>query len=136
MEHKEYVLMKRSPYRNYMDGEYTEEDQICAFRIFDEDARVRELEAILRPYLANIGIRILIQADPRMKDYSGLYLLHEDATIEHQKQYILEREQTKSGMQIVPVDLYPCGNIPYSDREAAHLLNRLRNIYEPVHLFH
>ena len=130
-EKQEYELMKYSPYRNYVEGEFSDEDQICFIRIIDTDQVIEKLENRLSSLLAGNRFRIDKRPQHRMEGYSGLYFYNKEATIERSMEAMVSYMEEKTGQKIIPVDM--TGSSRYvSENEAIALLNRVRNIYEPI----
>ncbi len=129
MEEQDYHLMKRSPYRNYVSGELSPEDQIAFIRIIDKPEIIDELEDKIRPLLPN-NLRIGKRIQPGMEECSGLYFFNKNATIENQKDYLIQDFKKRGELGVVSVDMNTKNN-HYSDRDAIFLLNKLQDIYEP-----
>ncbi len=129
MEEQDYQLMKRSPYRNYVSGELSPEDQIAFLRVIDSPEKIAELEQKIEPQLPE-NIRMDKRIQPGMNYSSGLYFFHKNATIENQKEYLIQDFKKKGELGVVPIDMLPKNN-RYSDRDAIYLLNKLQDIYEP-----
>ena len=123
--------MKYSPYRNYIEGEFSDEDQICFIRIIDTDDVIEDLENRLSSLLAGSRFRIDKRPQHRMEGYSGLYFYNAEATVERSMEELVRYMEEKTGQKISPVDM--TGSSQYvSEKEAIALLNRVRSIYEPI----
>ncbi len=126
-EEEDYQMMKRSPYRNYVSGELAPEDQIAFIRVVNTTARIDELEKLLAPLLPE-NVHMTKRVQPRMENCQGLYFFHRKATIENQKQYLIDYLKEHGEHGIVPVDMVLQDSYT-STREALHLLKKLENIY-------
>lgn len=131
-EKMEFDLMKRSPYRNYVEGEYNDEDRICFLRLMEKDDVITRLQKKLKYEIDHTKVRMSRQPQPRMPGYSGLYFFHADATIDNQKEYLLGMEEEKRSQKLVPVDILAAKDAYTSEGDAIHLLHQVRKIYEPV----
>ncbi len=130
-EKREYELMKYSPYRNYVMGEFTDEDQVCFIRIIDTNETIEMLERKLKSLLAGGRFRIVRRPQHMMEGYSGLYFFHEQASIENSQKALVGLLEEKEGKTIIPVNM--TGTDQYvSENEAIALLNKVRAVYEPV----
>ena len=131
LEEEDYNLMKRSPYRNYVSGELAEKDRIAFIRIIDSDSRIDEIKEQLDVLIPWDKVRMVRREQPKMPGCSGLYFYDIHATIEERKRNLMEHLKEHGEHGIVPVDM-ELQNKYISEREAIHLLNKLRDIYEPV----
>lgn len=130
-EKQEYELMKYSPYRNYVVGEFTEEDQVCFIRIIDTNETIEKLERRLSSLLAGGRFRIVRRPQHMMEGYSGLYFYNIEATIENSREALVRRLEKTEGKKIIPITM--TGTDQYiSENEAIALLNKVRSTYEPV----
>jgi hypothetical protein len=132
-ETQEYELMKRSPYRNYIDGDFVLEDKIAFLRLIDTDLRIDKIEKELANMIPEGKYRMERRPQPKMKGYSGLYFYHPDATVENMKKRLIDRMESLGYQNLVPVDMN-LKDAYVSDNEAIALLNKTRSIYEPVWL--
>ena len=130
-EVQEYELMKRSPYRNYIDGTFNLEDQITFIRIIDTDKKIDEMEKKLARYIPADRYRMVRRPQPKMDGYSGLYFYNPEATVDHMKDVLLNMLEKPGEKALIPMDMVM--KEPYTtDNEAIALLNKTRSIFEPV----
>jgi len=127
----EYDLMKRSPYRNYVEGHLTEEDQVAFVRVIDTDEKIEKLEQKIRFILPGDRFRIVRRHQHRMEGFSGLYFYHPQATVENSKAFLMDYMSKITRTSLVRVDMV-MHETYRSDNEAVALLNKTRNIYEPL----
>ena len=130
-EQQEYELMKRSPYRNYLEGDFVKDDQIMFIRVIDINRKIDQLEQQFTKLLAPGRFRMVRRAQPKMEGYSGLYFYHPKAAVENQKRALLKKLNEAEKQKLLPVDVLLKRDYR-SDNDAIHLLNRTRNIFEPV----
>lgn len=130
-EEEDYQMMKRSPYRNYVNGEIAPEDHIVFIRLVGDDDKIHELEKELYDAIPKDVLRMDLRKQPRVKGCSGLYFYHKDATIQNRKKDLLADLQANGEHGLVPVDMISERSY-VSEVEAVNLLNQLRDVYEPV----
>ncbi len=132
-EKHEYEMMKRSPYRNYVDGQFTEEDKICFIRVIDTHEIIEELESRVHDLISENRFRILKRPQHRLKGYSGLYFYHPDATTENAKEALVRYESEKRGEPVIPVDIINKDKYT-TENDAIDILNKTRHMYETIKL--
>ena len=132
-EKQEYELLKYSPYRNYMEGEFTEEDQICFIRIIDTNDIIEELESRIQIFLSKGRFRIVRRPQHRMEGCSGLYFYNPEATIENSKEHMVQYLEETEHHEVVPIDVEGPEH-QLSENETIALLNKVRSTYEPLRL--
>ncbi len=132
-EVQEYSIMKRSPYRNYVEGDPSPEDQVTFIRTIDIDRKLNPLEEKLRELIPEDRFRIVRRPQHKMEGYSGLYFYNPEATVEHMKQIVLEKLDHDDNKTYTPIDMI-MHEAYTTDNEAVALLNKTRSIYEPVRL--
>ena len=132
-ERQEYELMKYSPYRNYMEGDFTEEDQICFIRIIDTKDIIEELESRIEIFLSKGRFKIVRRPQHRMEGCSGLYFYNPEATIENSKEVLVRYLEETENHKVVPIDAEGPDHQP-SENETISLLNKVRSTYEPLRL--
>ena len=130
-EREEYELMKYSPYRNYVEGDFGRDNKICFIRVIDRDEIIDELELRLKGMLSRGRYRIVKRPQHRLENYSGLYFYNPEATVERCKQALIDHLEEENHTKIIPIDM--TGSDHYiSENESIALLNKVRQIYEPV----
>lgn len=132
-EKLEYELMKYSSHRNYIEGEFTDEDQICYIRIIDTDDKIEELEQRLGTLLPDNLFRMEKRSQHRLEGYSGIYFYNPQATVERGQVALIRYLEEKENIEIIPVDMTDKDEY-VSENESIVLLNKIRSIYEPVYL--
>ena len=131
-ERKEYDRMKRSPYRNYMDGTYREEDRIAFIRVIDTPERIDELAYLVQSVLPPGMFRVELRQEAQFPDYRGLYFYDTAASVAAMKERVLARMNEEHGTELQPVDILPKLTRYSPEHDAMLLLGRLKNAYEPV----
>lgn len=132
-ETQEFELMKRSPYRNYIDGEFSQEDKITFLRLIDTDGRIDEIEKQLEDKIPKDRFRMVRRPQPKMAGYSGLYFYHPDANVERMKKILIKDLEKVAKKPLIEVDMVM--DEPYTtENEAIAVLNKTRSLFEPVTL--
>ena len=130
-EKEEYEMMKRSPYRNYVEGGFSDEDQICFIRVIDYDEIIEELELRFLDMINRTRFRVVRRPQHKLQGYSGLYFYHPQATVENCMEYLIHEMSKGQDRTLIPVDMSQ--SVPYeSEHQAIALLNRTRQIFEPI----
>ena len=125
--------MKRSPYRDYLDGDIHSPEEIVYFKIIDEDGKLAEIESRLSRVLPKGKLRAVIRKQAGAPGISGLYIYAHTATMEQAEKRLMQMLREKDpGLTPVNVRL----KSPYSsERDAMHILYTVGRSYEPVRLF-
>lgn len=132
-EDQDYEIMKHSPYRNYVDGNYDLNDQVTFIRVVDTDKNIDDLELCIKELIPENRFRIVRRPQPKMKGYSGLYFYHPEATVENMKDIMIAKLSQGEKQELIPVEMHMQGSWG-SDNEAIALLNKTRSIFEPIGL--
>ena len=133
-ERREYEIMRRSPYRNYMEGSYRDEDRIAFMRVIDTPGRIDELAYLVQSVLPPGMFRMELREEAQFPDYMGLYFYDAEATVAAMKEKVLEHVEEKCGEKLEPKDILPKLSRYTPEHDAMLLLGRLKAIYEPVDL--
>ncbi len=131
-EQKVYERLKRSPYRNYLTGEYAPEDKVVYFKIIDNKGMIRSLEHHLQRRFTGLPLRIVKRQQAGFEDVWSLYIYSEDATMENMKQRLVKH--VEGGERMTQVEITPNSHNYSPERDVLHLLNKVRDTYEPVKL--
>lgn len=124
--------MRRSPYRDYLEGEILSMEEIVYFKVIDRDDRLAETEAHLYSVMPKGKVRAVRRRQAGAPGISGLYIYAHTATMEQAESRLMKMLQADNP-NLVPVDLRLRAE-HYSERDAMHILNQLANRYEPVRL--
>lgn len=131
-EKEEYDKMKRSPYRNYMEGMYAPEDRIAFIRVIDTPERINTLYYKVMEALPKGMFRVELREEPQFPNYRGLYFYDSSATMETMKQHVKARMEAEHGMELTCVNILPKRRRYSPESDAMLLLGRLKTLYEPV----
>ena len=125
--------MKRSPYRDYLDGEGYEPDEIVYFKVLGNGAEIAEIEHHLRHSLPKSRLRSVIRRQAGAEEVYGLYIYAHTASMDQAKKRLMARLREEDP-SLVPMDVRLPG--PYrSELDAMHILHTVGNLYEPIRLF-
>lgn len=133
-EREEYEKMKRSPYRNYLQGTCREGDRIAFMRVIDTPERIDQLDYLIKSVLPPGMFRMEIRDEAQFKDFRGLYFYDPEATVEEMKKRVRKYLEKKEQMHLEPVDMLPRLSNYRPEHDALSLLGRLKHEYEPVSL--
>ncbi len=130
-EAEDYSRMRRSPYRNYVKGLFSEEDRILAFRMILDEEKADAVEKRMRQDRIIARYFQLVRI-PRPK-HSGevlLYFYRSGVTIGDTEKRLLEYEKEREKKTFIPVQVQPSGRHYKADRDAVLLLHRIRRLYQ------
>lgn len=133
-EKEEYDKMKRSPYRNYMDGTYSDEDRIAFLRVIDTPEKIDTLYYKVMEALPKGMFRVELREEPLFPNYRGLYFYDSRATVETMKQHVKARMEAAHGTELTCVNILPRRRRYSPESDAMVLLGRLKSLYEPAAL--
>ena len=128
-----YERMRRSPYREYLEGEIFEPEEVVYLKVIDYDENIRETEYRLRGSIPKGRLRSVIRQQAGAPGISGLYIYAHTATMEQAEKRLMEllREEDET---LTPVEIKL--RTPYrSESDAMQVLHSLGNCYEPVSLY-
>lgn len=131
-ERIEYEKMKRSPYRNYLEGNYHEEDRIAFMRVIDTPERIEGLAYLIKDVLPQGMFRMEMREEAQFRDYKGLYFYDPKATVPEMKRRVKEYMEKQGSGTLRPVDVLPRISNYLPENDALGLLGRLKNEYEPI----
>ena len=134
-ERREFEAMRRSLYRNYMDGSYHDDDFIAFVRVIDEAAKIEELAYRLRGVLPSGMFRMEERVEARFPEYKGLYFYNPKANAAEMMQRVKKIMEKKYDMELTSVTLEPTAGKFLPEHDAMMLMNRLKNKYEPISFF-
>ncbi|MDO4490919.1 MAG: aromatic acid exporter family protein [Lachnospiraceae bacterium] len=130
-EIEDYRMMRRSPYRNYLPGSYSSEDQILAVRMILDEAQAQVFELWL---MGNITIaeRFHVVRIPRPKHPGEtlFYFYKRGVSIEACQKHLLDYEKKEEGEVLNPVIIQPISARYDPERDAVHLLNRIKAMFQ------
>lgn len=135
-ELREFETMKRSPYRNYLDGMYREEDYIAFVRVIDTIENIQELAYEIQSVLPIGMFRTEIREETRFPEYQSLYFYNPKATQAEMKRRAQKALEHQLGITLKPIDMEPRITKYLPEHDALILLSNLKNKYEPVSFFH
>lgn len=134
-EEQEYALMRRSPYRNYLEGPYHDEDRIAIIRVMDKTEHIKLLAKKVAKIVPTGMFRMEVLKESHFPGYSGLYFYDSKATVDAMKHRILDFMENECATRLEPVNVLPPSSRYQPEHDALSLLSRLKNTYEPISFF-
>ena len=127
-----YERMRRSPYRDYLEGEIFEPEEVVYLKIIDTEQNIHEIEHHIRGSIPKGRLRTVIRPQAGAQGISGLYIYAHTATMEQAEKRLMAmlREQDDS---LTPVDIR-LRTTCQSEHDAMQVLHTLGNCYEPIRL--
>ena len=132
-EMRVFERMKRSPYRDYLEGEIFVPEEVVYIKVIDEATKLIDTEYHIRKVLPKGRLRAVIRPQDGAPGISGLYIYAHTATMEQAEKRLMQmlREEDPS---LTPVEIHL--NRPYrSETDTMRVLYALGSAYEPVKLF-
>lgn len=131
-ERMELDKLEQSDLRNYLDGFYSKEDNVCCVRTIDVDAKIEELAQDLRWDLPQDIYRIEVRKQPFLPGYSGIYFYSAASSVDNMKKYLCEEYFSNEGTPVESVDLLPTLEEYDPAKDSIHLIHKLRRLYMRV----
>ena len=125
-------VMKKTPYRSYLDGEIYDSREIVYIKIINTKEK---LDGVIKKLYKNDAaifreLRTVARPHKEAPNCQALYLYSSQATVQNAQKHLLEklRENEKD---IIPQELYL--RSPYrSERDALYLLHKVKATFEPL----
>ena len=131
-EKEVYDHMRRSPYRQYLEGEIYSPSEIVYYKLIDTEGRIADFAQHLKMELSPEEYRIAVRPQSAEKGLFAIYIYSAQATMLRAKNLlmtILKEQDPKLTEKELRL------KSPYrSERDAVHLLHRVTAYYEPVKL--
>ena len=125
--------MRKSPYRDYLDGELHDEGEIVYLKVIAEDEKLLEIEEHLYHVMPRSALRAVRRRQAGAPGISGLYIYAHTATMEQAEKRLMQMLREEEP-ELRPVEIRL--KTPYiSERDAMQVLYMLGNEYEPVSFF-
>jgi hypothetical protein len=125
--------LKRSPYREYLEGDAYPPDEAVYYKIIAREQELRQLQYRLHSVTPKGKLRSVIRPQIEQAGIDALYIYAHSATMEQAQKRLMEMLR-QDGSTLVPVPVRLRGGYR-SERDAIHLLHLVGNAYEPVLLF-
>ena len=132
-EKRVLARMRRSPYRDYLEGEILNPEEIVYFKVIDLDEKLAATESHLYSVMPRGKVRAVRRKQAGAEGISGLYIYAHTATMEQAEKRLMNMLQEENP-ELVPVEIR-LRTDEYSDSEAMHVISRVANLYEPIRLF-
>ncbi len=127
-----YEHMRRSPYRQYLEGEIYDPAEIVYYKLIDTTGRIMDFVRHLEQELDPEEYRIAVRPQAKEEGLSAIYVYSARATVDRAKECVMAGLTEKEpGLTEKELRL----RTPYrSERDAVHLLHRVSALYEPLKL--
>ena len=127
-----YERMRRSPYRDYLEGEIFDPEEVVYLKVIDTEEKIRETEYHLRGSISKGRLRTVIRPQAGAPGISGLYIYSHRATMEQAEKRLMAMLREKDA-SLTPVDIRLRTSCQ-TEHDAMQVLHTLSNCYEPVRL--
>ena len=127
-----YTRMRRSPYRDYFEGEIYDPNEIVSLKIIVQESRISELEEQLLPLFPAEGIRCQRRKQAGSPELGALYFYSDRATVENAKEFVVSTLRAESP-ELIPKDIHPRHSYR-TEYDALYILNTIERLYEPIGL--
>ena len=125
-----FQRMRRSPYRDYLEGEVYVPEEVVYIKIIDEAGKLTETEHHLSHVLPKGRLRAVIRPQAGAPGINGLYIYAHTATMEQAQKRLMQRLREEDGA-LTPVEIrLPRRSRP--DLDAMRVLHILTRMYEPL----
>lgn len=127
-----FERMRRSPYRDYLEGEVYVPEEVVYIKIIDEAGKLIETESHLSRILPKGKLRAVIRPQAGAPGIEGLYIYAHTATMEQAEKRLMQMLRTEDE-KLSPVEI----RLPSSYRseaDAMRVLHILSSTYEPLKL--
>ena len=132
-EYKLMDRMRRSPYRDYLDGEVFDTSEVVYIKVIGKTEEIEDIHESITELLSKCGLRAAVRGQEGVVNCSGLYIYSDKADTKGAKDRLM-RMLRKNSPYLEPVELtLPAGQ--HQEHDMMKLLKRVENIYEPVSLF-
>ncbi len=133
-EQKVMQRMRSSPYRQYLNDDSFDPEDIVYIKIVALEDRAERVWRAMKDMVSQSGLRVVLRPQPGLEGGSSLYFYASDATVDNAKGQVLEMVRAQhpdlQAREIISRARY------HSENEAIHLLHILSRAYEPLRLIH
>lgn len=125
--------MKRSPYRQYLDDERYNLEDVVYIKVVADTERAANIRDSLQSTLSRKGLRAALRPQAGLTGGSGLYFYAANADLPHAEERLMRMLKQKE-KNLEPREIF--SNHGYqSEHDAVHLMHTLGNSYEPFRPF-
>ena len=125
-----FQTMKRSPYRNYLEGEAYEADEIIYVKVIAPEEALQTVIYQVYPKLEEHGLRVAVREQAGDMDVKGMYFYAADANVPHAEEILIDRfrtlDPTLQAEEVFSTTGYR------SEHDAIRIMNRIEHLYEPT----
>ena len=126
-----YQRLKRSPYRQYLDGDSFDLTDIVYIKIVAKEERAERIRRSIMDSLPHYGLRTALRPQAGLEHGSSLYFYAVQANVQQAEKQLMLMMQGKEPQLKAKEMFSPKGY--RSEHDAVHLLHMLSNQYEPYH---
>ena len=124
--------MRRSPYRDYLEGEVYVPEEVVYIKVIDEAGKLNEIEYHLRHSLPRARLRAVIRPQAGAAGVEGLYIYAHTATMEQAESRLMAMLRLQEANEnLVPLEIRPPKS-RHHDVDTARVLSMISNAYEPL----
>ena len=123
-----YDRMRRSPYRDYLEGEIYNTSEIVYFKIIVREDQIKETEAYLKDLPAD-RLRYTVRPQVGTEGISAFYIYSVNAAVEPAKDRLM-KILWKEEPSLVPMTVTSQHGY-HSEHDALHILHTIEKYYEP-----
>ena len=124
-----FQRMKRSPYRQYLDEDTFDPEDIVYIKIVAREERAERIWRNIKDTLPQNGIRAVLRSQAGLDGCSSLYFYADSANVQKAEAWLMnhmrEKEPRLKGKEVFYKKGYR------SEHDAVHLMHILSNQYEP-----
>ena len=122
--------MRRSPYRQYLDGDTFAPGDIVYIKIVAREDKAERIWRGIKDSLPGNGLRAVLRSQAGLERGSGLYFYAEQANVQQAEKRLMaivrEKEPRLKAKEVFSAKGYR------SEYDAVHLMHKLSSQYEPV----
>ena len=122
--------MRRSPYRDYLEGEVFVPEEVVYLKVIDEAGKLTETEHHLSRVLPKGRLRAVIRPQAGAPGINGLYIYAHTATMEQAEKRLMQRLREEDG-SLSPVEIR-LEKHTQPEQDAMRALHMLTEMYEPL----
>ena len=130
-EQEDFLLLRRSPYRNYVDGMWQEEDHITNIRFLVSNQLADETEDwLMGEKKLTSRFRMERREQPRANNTTGFYFYRKDTSVSRMEEKVIQYIREERHETAEHVCIRPMSSAYEPERDAGNLLNRVKGCYE------
>lgn len=134
-----YTIMKRSPYRNYLEGDDYDNSRVVYIKVVATQENIRILgedlssSEVFTSGTGSSDLRLVLRDQHGSSSVQGLYIYSALSTREQAEAYVM-KQLKKEDSHFEAVHIYAEETLP-SERDSLRILRKAEKTYMPVKLF-